>query len=209
MNAQIQARTIQLPAPRLAGDVSLETTLNKRRSIRNFKPGPLPLDALGQTLWAAQGVTGPDGFRTVPSAGALFPLDVYVAVGNVQGLDAGVFKYRPESHGLEEMGHIDKREALCRAVLGQKAMCHAPAVIVLVGIFARTTEKYGRRGFRYVFMEAGHAAQSICLQAVALQLGAVAIGAFYDDKVSRGLGLTNGSTPLYLLPFGETDDVVK
>ena len=212
MSSQVQTQTIQLPEPRLEGTVSLEMTLQNRRSSRHFKPASIPMEMLGQALWAAQGVTVPgdtdstDGSRTVPSAGALYPLDVYVAVGNVRGLEAGVFKYCPESHGLQETGRIDKREALGRAVLGRKTMRHAPAVIILVGIFGRTTEKFGRRGFRYVFMEAGHAAQNICLQAVALKLGSVAIGAFYDDKVSRVLGLANGCTPLYLLPLGETED---
>lgn len=209
MGKKTQLHTNKLPKPQLQGNFSLEAALSERRSIRSFQKTSTSLDILGQLLWAAQGVTSHENFRTTPSAGALYPINVYAAVGNVNGLEQGVYKYRPLTHDLVETGNVDKRDALCRAALVQTAIRQAPVVIVLTANFEKTTVKYGRRGFRYVLMEAGHAAQNICLQATALRLGSVVIGAFSDAKVSRIMGLDRGDTPLYLLPQGKTAETSK
>ncbi len=209
MNKQTRLRTNKLPKPRRQGDFSLEAALSERRSVSSFQKALISLDELGQLLWAAQGVTSPEKFRTTPSAGALYPINVYAAVGNVNGLEPGIYKYRPHTHDLIETGNVDKRDALCRAALVQTAIREAPVVIVLAANFEKTTVKYGRRGFRYVLLEAGHVAQNICLQAVALGLGSAIIGAFSDAKVSRIMGLDRGNTPLYLLPQGKTAETSK
>ena len=209
MKKKPQLKTNKLPKPLLQGDFSLEAALLMRRSVSSFQKALISLDELGQLLWAAQGVTNPDNFRTAPSAGALYPINVYAAVGNVKGLDPGVYKYRPGTHDIVETGNVDKREALCRAALVQKTIRQAPVVIVLAANFEKTTVKYGRRGFRYVLLETGHMAQNICLQAVALHLGSAVIGAFSDAKVSRILGLDRGYTPLYLLPQGKPEETSK
>ena len=207
MNKQIQLKTNKLPKPRLQGNFSLESALSTRRSVSSLQNTPISLDDLGQLLWAAQGVTNSENLRTAPSAGALYPINVYAVVGDVSGLGPGVYKYRPGTHDLIEIGNVDKREALCRAALIQTTIREAPVVIVLAANFEKTTVKFGRRGFRYVLMEVGHAAQNVCLQAVALQLESVVIGGFSDAKVSRILGIDSGYTPLYLLPQGKAAEI--
>ncbi len=189
--------TQDLPAPRLTGSVSLEEALARRRSIRSFEATGLTEAEIAQLSWAAQGSTTAEGLRTSPSAGALYPLEVYVA------LAAGLYRYDPGRHHLEIRSGEDLREELQRAALGQDAIGAAPAVFVITGVFERTAIKYGeRRTPRYVQMEAGHAAQNLLLQAVALGLGAVPMGAFYDDQVRDVLSLPAAEAPLYLIPVG-------
>ena len=195
--------SIALPKPSLAGEISLEHTLQNRRSIRRFSKRSLTLAEISQLLWATQGVTHPAGYRTAPSAGALYPLDIFLVAGRVESLAAGVFHYRPAHHDLIPLTGGDLRTPLVRAALGQGAVSSAPAVVVLTGAMARTTGKYGDRGIRYVFMEAGHAAQNLALQAVGLELGTVMIGAFHDGQVGRVLGLPPDYVPLYLIPTGK------
>lgn len=184
-------------APRATGPLSLEQSLVSRRSIREFTPRALTSTELGQLAWACQGRTDPRGFRTAPSAGALYPLELYVA------LPEGLFHYLPASHALERRAEGDLRPALQEAALGQESVGSAAAVFILAGVYERTAAKYGReRAPRYVHMEAGHAAQNLLLQAVALELGAVPVGAFEDDRVAQVLGLPRDERPLYLLPVG-------
>ena len=198
-----QTQVIELSKPKTDGHVSLEATLKNRRSVRTFKKTPVSLTALSQLLWAAQGVTHYSGFRTAPSAGALYPLEVYVVAGNVEDLVAGIYLYRPHEHVLVQIAQGDHREALSMAALWQKAISHAPVVFVIAGVSERTTGKYGERGIRYVYMEAGHAAQNLCLQAVALGLGSVVIGAFSDHKIGNILKLGKEGMPLYIIPVGK------
>lgn len=195
--------SIPLPEPRLEGDTSVEAALAARRSVREYTGAPLTLADLGQLLWAAQGVTGANQrYRTAPSAGALYPLSLYVVVGDVDDLATGVYRYVPSSHGLMEIGQTDQREALAEAAVGQSWVEQGAAVLVFVGIYERTTAKYGSRGRQYVHMEAGHAAQNVYLQATALDLGTVAVGAFDDAAVQRVIGLGADEVPLYLMPVG-------
>lgn len=193
---------VPLPQPRKGGPLTLEEALARRRSVRAFAPDVLTLDEVGQLLWAAQGLVAPEGRRTTPSAGALYPLEVYLAAGVVAGLPPGVYRYRPVGHRLEPVQVGDVREALCRAALAQDWVRAAPAVVALTAVFERTTWKYGRRGVQYVHMEVGHAAQNLYLQATALGLGTVFVGAFRDDEVQRALGVGPEEVPLGLMPLG-------
>ncbi|QYZ78101.1 SagB/ThcOx family dehydrogenase [Methanofollis formosanus] len=198
-----EAESVQLPAPRENGGRSIEEALATRRSVREYADGPLTLAELSQLLWAAQGVTDEmSGFRTAPSAGALYPLEVYVAAGEVTDLPAGVYRYLPAEHRLERVAEGDVRRDLAGAALNQSAVRDAAAVIAIAGVYERTTGKYGERGIRYVHMESGHAAQNIYLQATSLGHGAVSIGAFHDDEVGRVLGMNEDERPLYLMPVG-------
>lgn len=187
---------IALPEPRTRSDVSLEETLARRRSARQYTDERLTLDEISQLLWAAQGITRDWGARTAPSAGALYPLEVYVATPD------GLYHYLPDGHRAEVLSLQDLRQELARAGLDQSAIHDAPAVFVIAAVYARTAGKYGDRAERYVKLEAGHAGQNILLQAVALGLGGVPIGAFHDDQVQRVLDLPADHEPLYLIPVG-------
>ncbi len=195
-------KTVELPAPRKESGYSLERSLSERRSIREFGRAALTLAEVSQLLWAAQGVTGPGGLRTAPSAGALYPLEVYLVVGNVQHVAAGVYKYESIEHRLAQTATQDTRVELAGAAYDQDWVAEGAALLVLTGVERRTTGKYGQRGVRYIHMEAGHAAQNVLLQAAALGLGGAVVGAFDDDRVSRILSLPPGEQPLYLLPLG-------
>ncbi len=190
---------ISLPKPNLKGEMTLEEAVARRRSIRDFTHHPLSLAQMGQLLWAAEGITGRASYlRAHPSAGALHPLEVYLV-----GPD-GIFHYRPEGHRVGLVRSGDKREALARAAYGQSYVAEAACVIVIAAVYARTTGKYGDRGrMRYVPMDAAHAAQNVLLQAVALGLGAVPVGAFDDEAVRAVLGAAANEVPLYLIPVGK------
>ena len=193
---------VALPPPRLDGDTSVETALQHRRSVRDYDPAPLTLEQVGQLLWAAQGVTDPRGLRTAPSAGALYPLELYVLVGAVNGLNAGLYRYLPQEHGLLPVFAGDLCEDLAEAALGQSCVRRGSIVLLFAAVPERTTAKYGHRGHRYVHMEVGHAAQNVYLQAVSLGLGTVVVGAFDDEQVSELLRLPDDQEPLYIMPIG-------
>jgi SagB-type dehydrogenase family enzyme len=193
---------IELPEPRYDSDVSIEQNLLRRRSIRSYTGESLTLQELSQLLWAAQGVTDPKGFRTAPSAGALYPLELYVVAGDVQDLSPGVYRYEPLEHGLVRTMEGDKRAELADAAVWQNFVGEGAIVIVFTAVYERTTGKYGDRGIRYVHMELGHAAQNLCLQATAMDLGAVTVGAFYDEEVVELLDLPGDEQPLYIIPVG-------
>lgn len=198
-------QSITLPAPRLDSATSVERVLHKRRSVREFKTEPLTIPEVAQLLWAAQGITDPkEGLRTAPSAGATYPLEVYLAAGRVQGLTAGVYRYKPSAHALVRVHEGDIRQALTDAALGQRWVGEGAAVLVLAAVYERTTQRYGDRGIRYVHMEVGHAAQNVYLQGVALGLGTVVVGAFHDGLVRRIMRMLQRETPLYIMPVGRT-----
>jgi SagB-type dehydrogenase family enzyme len=185
-----------LPAPRQTGETSLEEAIASRRSVREFTDEPLAWQDISQLLWAAQGITDPRGLRAAPSAGALYPLELYVV------LKDGAYHYLPERHTVQLLAESDLRGDLWDAGLRQDALRQAPAIFVIAAVYQRTEAKYGERAERYVELEAGHAAQNLLLQAVALELGAVSIGAFYDDLVKAALSLPGDCQPLYLIPVG-------
>lgn len=179
----------------------------KRRSIRSYKSEPLAIAEISQLLWSAQGVTNRKGFRTAPSAGALYPLEVYLAAGDVTDLDTGIYKYNPHRHEMVNTVQGDKRSELCRAGLGQSSIKNAPAVMVFCAVYERVTGRYGKRGIQYVHMEVGHAIQNVCLQAISLGLGSVIIGAFNDNDVKEVMNVELGEQPLLMLPVGKLKNV--
>jgi SagB-type dehydrogenase family enzyme len=197
-----EASAMRLPEPSYTGDISLEESLSLRRSIRSYTNGPLTLRELSQLLWAAQGITDPAGLRTAPSAGGTYPLELYAVVGSVQELEPGVYRYIPDGHQVVKTIEGDRREALCDASLGQEWVKEAAVVFVFAAVYDRTTERYGERGIRYVHIELGHAAENLCLQAIALGLGPVTVGAFHDDRVGGVLNLTKDQEALYVIPVG-------
>lgn len=198
----IKNMIIKLPEPRYSSDTSIEEAILKRRSVRDYKDNPLKLEEVSQLLWAAQGITDKRGFRTSPSAGALNPLEIYIVTGNVNDLSDGIYRYKPHKHDLESVQKGDRRDELCKAALGQSSIRNAAMVIVIAAVYERTTVKYGERGIRYVYMEAGHAAQNVLLQSESLNLGVVVIGAFYDDAVKKVMNMYEREQPLYIIPVG-------
>ena len=194
---------IALPAPRLEGDVAVERALALRRSRRAFAPDALALADAAQLLWAAQGITDAEEKRTAPSAGALYPLEVFLVAGAVSGIPPGVYRYDPKRHQLSRVRSGDVRGEVAQAALGQDWIAKAPAIVVIAGDYLRTAWKYGKRAPRYVHIEVGHAAQNVYLQAVALGLGTTMVGAFRDDELMRVLGLASRTEPLGLLPVGK------
>jgi SagB-type dehydrogenase family enzyme len=197
---------VSLPAPDRDGSTSVEAAIATRRSRRAFDDAPLSLATLSQLLWATQGVTDPDdGHRAAPSAGATYPLEVTVAVGDggVTGLDAGVYRYHPDPHELSQTLATDVRTDLQAATHDQPWVATAPVVVVLSAESDRTTQRYGDRGSRrYVPMEAGHAGQNLYLQAEALGLATVAVGAFVDEAVADAVATPESWEPLYMFPVG-------
>jgi len=177
--------------------MSLEETLSRRRSLRSYYPNrPVSLQDMAQLLWAAQGETAHWGGRTAPSAGALYPLELYAAT------DKQVWRYLADRHHAESIVQEDIRDALWAAGLHQYSLAMAPVIFVMTAVYQRTARKYGDRAERYVKLEAGHAAENLLLQAVTLGLGAVVVGAFYDEQVAAALRLPEDEEPLYLIPVG-------
>ena len=196
---------MKLPAPNLDGGLTVSAAIFARRTVRRFDRRALGLDHLSQLLWAAQGITGPGGFkRAAPSAGALYPMDVYAVAGfgGIEGLAAGVYHYRPGGHEIEAVADGDRRLPLAAACLHQTWMARAPLDLVITGEVERTAVKYGHRGRRYAHIEAGHIGQNVFLQAVALGLAAGIVGAFQDRLLARELGLPERHEPLLVMPVG-------
>ena len=193
---------MKLPEPVREGGMALTAALQGRRSVREFAAEPMTVAGAGQLLWAAQGVTDDKGNRTAPSAGALFPLETYLVAGNVGTLDAGVYRYDPKAHELMPVAEGDLRADIAAISSDQKWIADCAAVIVFSAVVARTAAKYRERAIRYVQFEAGHAAQNVCLQAVALGHGTTAIGAFDDDKMKQVLRMDADEVPLYMVAVG-------
>jgi len=205
---------IKLPSPHLKGKVSLEETILRRRAVRRYRREPLDLSQLSQILWSAQGITGTREFRAAPSAGATYPLEIFVFVGKQGVIDseakqapeelpAGIYHYEADSHSLSLHKPADLRPDLARATLDQEFIIDAPVDIVVCALYHRTSYRYGRRGERYVHIEVGHVGENIHLQAVALGLATVEVGAFHDEEVRKVLGVEEQIKPLYIMPLGK------
>jgi SagB-type dehydrogenase family enzyme len=192
---------ISLPGPKADTEGTLADILGKRRSIRRFSQEDMGIEEAAALLYGAQGVNRRRG-RTAPSAGALYPLELHLVAGNVESLAQGVYHYLPPDHALLPGRTGDVRQELATACLGQTWMADAPMVLAICAVYERVTDRYGERGKRYVDMEAGHAAQNVHLQAAALGLGTVVVGAFEDDVVARILGLSAWECPIALMPVG-------
>jgi SagB-type dehydrogenase family enzyme len=200
---EIKARKkMELPAPSHTSDVSLESAIQARRSVRSFSPRSPSLTDMAQLLWAAQGITSRHRLRAAPSAGALYPLEIYLVAGGINDLDSGAYRYVPATHSLELIKMGDLRSELSSASLGQRSIAQAPVCLVTTAVFQRTANKYGTRSDRYVLIEAGHAGQNILLQAVTRGLGAVVIGAFDDRAVQKVLDLPADHEPISIIPTG-------
>jgi len=200
--SQVQGRhprygkPVALPAPATDGSMSLEQAIERRRSQRSFRPDPLPVAAIGQLLWAGQGIISADGKRTAPSAGALYPLELYVVT------PTEVMHYLPWGHRVEIRAGPGLRPALEAAAFGQAPVGAAPDIIVVAAVPGRTQRKYGARAEAFVELEAGHAAQNILLEATAHGLAAVPVGSFHPSKAATALALPAGQAVLYLIPVG-------
>ena len=213
--AREEQALILLPEARLEGSLSVEEALAERRSIRSYRPGTLSLPELSQVLWSAQGVTypieqAPEGFqwewrgglRTAPSAGALYPLELYVVVGHIDGLKPALYRYVPVEHALALATPGDLRASLSQAAHGQSVISTPPAVLVIAGVVARTAAKYGERAEQFVLLEAGAAAENVFLQCESLGLATVLVGAFVDEEVQEVLQLPDGEEAYVLMPIG-------
>ena len=208
---QIQKNiAIKLPAPCYDSKVSLEKALYKRRSIRNYSDEPLSTSDISQILWSAQGITKKaGGLRTAPSAGALYPIEIYIAVCNVKGLTQGVYKYNPQQHTIIKILEGDKRVELSNAALKQNCIRRGAVNIIIVGIFKRTAAKYGKRSGKYLLMECGAVSQNIYLQSYALNLGTVFVGAFNDESLRSILKMPEDEYPLGIMPIGRNIKTTK
>jgi SagB-type dehydrogenase family enzyme len=187
---------IALPKPTAAGTVSLEEAIGRRRSVRTFGPGPLPVGTIGQLMWAGQGVTSPDGKRAAPSAGALYPLELYAVTATE------MMHYLPDGHRAETRVTPDLRPQLKAAALDQASVGAAPVVIVVAAEPGRLSQRYGAKADAFTDLEVGHAAQNILLQAVVHGLAAVPVGSLDGSGAGRTLGLPPGQTVVYLIPVG-------
>ena len=212
-NRNIPHAVVSLPSPRLEGKISLEETIVGRRSVHRYAREPLELSQSSQVLWSAQGITGSGQLRAVPGAGATYPLEVFVVVGResvivrepkqpLEELQAGVYHYEADSHSLSLHKAADLRSDLDGASLGQEFIVDAPVDIVICALHDRTSGRYGKRTNRYVHMEVGHAGQNVHLQAVALGLATVEVGAFRDEEVREVLYLEEQIKHPYIMPVG-------
>jgi len=195
---------IKLPSPNFSSGTSVEEALRKRRSIREYTDEPLTISDISQILWSAQGITEENyGLRTAPSAGALYPLELYFSSSNVKDLSPGLYKYKPQNHTIKKIKEGDKRTVIANAALGQDAIENSSAMVIITAVPERTAVKYGKRTERYVSIEVGHAGQNIYLQSVSLGLGTVMIGAFKDDALKKVLALPENEIPLAIMPLGK------
>lgn len=192
---------IKLPQPIYTSSISVEEALNTRRSYRRYRNGPLTLQDISQLVWSAQGITSTRGFRTAPSAGGIYPMEVYVASYNVTDLPVGLYHYLPAEHALEFFIKGDLRERIAGVALDQASVRNGDALIIIAADFQRNTQRYGARGSQYIYMEAGHISENVYLQCVTLKLGTVSVGAFDDVQIKRVLNIPYDT--IYLMPIGK------
>lgn len=198
-----EGEIIALVEPARSSPMSVEQALWGRRSVRQYRDEALTLDQVSQLLWAALGVSDAAGHRTAPSAGGLYPLEVYLVAGKVDDLEAGVYHYLPREHSIVRVTSGDIRAAIASAALDQRWMQDAPVILMIAAVYERTQVKYGDRTVRYVNMEVGAAAQNVYLQAESLGLGTVMVGAFYELRVQSAMELEEDVVPLALMPVGK------
>ena len=198
------AEAVKLPPPVYQGAVSVAEALKARRTVRRFASRPLALAQVGQIMWAADGLSDPRGRRTAPSAGATYPLELYLVVGEqgVTGLAPGVYRYLVSEHALSPTVKGDLRAPVARASLHQSWMAEAPVMVVMAAEYRRCTARYGERGVMYTHMESGHVGQNVFLMAETLGLGAGIVGAFEDQGLAQALKLPQDQVPLLVMPVG-------
>jgi len=194
----------ELPKPEVRGTISIEEALLKRRSVREYLPDPLTLPEIGQLLWSAYGITSGEGFRTAPSAGALFPLRVYLAAVRVDGLEPGLYRYAADSHSLDLMKEGGKGDEIVAGTFFQDYISGAAAILIIAADYRGPNEKYGEQGRKFTCMDLGHLGQNVHLQAVALNIGTVAVAAVRPGAIEKILELPEDEEVLYLMPLGKT-----
>lgn len=205
VDRQHRQAVMKLPPPQTKGRITVEEALEQRRTVRAYQSRALKLSQLSQLLWAAQGLTGNSGYkRAAPSAGALYPMDVYAVLGqdSVAQMEAGVYRYEPQKHALSEIARQDVKDAVAKAALWQMWTAKAPVNLIITAEYSRVTGKYHKRGERYAMIEAGHIGQNIFLQAEALGLKAGIVGAFRDHALKRVLKIPPSHEPLMIMPVG-------
>lgn len=206
------AKIVALPAPADPG-ASLHQAIQSRRSIRRYAAKPISLEQLSYLLWASTGIERKERgceFRTAPSAGALYPIETYLVVNNVDGLASGLYHYSIREHALEEIRLGELGDAISDAALGQEMCAQAAVVFVWTAIIQRTRWKYGQRAYRYIYLDAGHVAENLALAAVGLGLGTCQIGALFDDEVNRLIGVDGvEETILYMTSVGWPASVLQ
>lgn len=198
----MKKKKILLPSPKKKGIFSFEETLWKRKSRRQFKKRALTLEEVSQLLWAGQGIIDYNR-KTTPSAGAIYPCFLCLVNKNTKGLDPGIYRYKSQGHYLELVLEEEINTQLCRSCLNQNWIKEAGINIIIGAVFEKTINIYGKRGIRYVLMEAGHISQNIYLQAETLGLATVAVGAFEDEKIKKLLKFSVNEQPLYIMPVGK------
>jgi len=205
IDCALSEEEIKLPSPQLEGKMSVEEALARRRSRRVFKDYPLTIEQVSQLLWSAQGITEErNGLRTAPSAGALYPLDIYLVVGKdkVEDLKVGVYHYNPLQHSLTTILEEDKRREIDQACLSEDFIKDAPVSLIITAEFSRITDIFGEQRFYFAYMEAGHAAQNVYLQVESLGLATVVMGGIKEKDISQALNLPDQHIPLYVMPVG-------
>ncbi len=202
---QFNEEGLALPQPGKSNNISVRQAMQDRRSIRGYRDEELSLYEVSELAWAAQGITNEEGYRTAPSAGATYPLELFLAVGEpgVSNLESGLFRYIPEEHSIKEKSEQNVKEEIVEAALGQNFIKEAPVAFIIGAEYNRTTDVYGDRGKRYVKMEAGHAAQNMYLMSETLGLGMVTVGAFNDEDLKDFVGME--AEPVYIIPVGRPE----
>ena len=199
--SQKDKRVIYLPNPAYDGGISVERSLKERRSVRRYSEEKISTADISQILWSAQGITDKTrGLRTAPSAGALYPLEIYLIAGEVEGVPKGIYKYSPHDHSIKMTIEGDRRQKLLTCC--QPFVRKAPVIVVITGVYSRTASKYGKRADQYVHIEAGAAGQNIYLQSESLGIGTVFVGAFIDSRLRSILSLPENESPLGIMPLG-------
>lgn len=204
-SGQKEENMIKLPEIRRDSEISVEKAVRSRRSHRSFAKKDLSLEKAAQLLWSGQGITGSNRRRAAPSAGALYPLELYLIADRVSGLAEGIYRYLPDDHALRPVLEKDSLREVAEAALHQNFIARAPLALVIAGVEERTADKYGERAARYVLIEAGCSAENIHLQAEALGLGTVIVGAFHDQHLHKTLHMDGDEVPLLIMPVGYID----
>lgn len=209
MNNNRIHKNIPLPVAAMPNSMSLEQAIGSRRSCREFLESPVKIDDLSLLLWSAQGITGSDGQKSAPSAGAQYPMEIYLAVANVSGLVTGTYQYSSHHHSLFQIDEKDSRTTLCEAALDQQPWVSDAAIVIVLTADLLSMQNHfreqpprGLRGERYVYLESGAIAQNLQLQATSINLGAVIVGGFDDEAVASELNLPNSIKPTALICIG-------
>ncbi|HPI92130.1 MAG TPA: SagB/ThcOx family dehydrogenase [Deltaproteobacteria bacterium] len=202
------AKVIPMERPQKCGEMTLYEAILRRKSLRRFVDAPVSMDSLSCLLWASSGIQRREmgfAFRTAPSAGALYPVETYAVVHQVEGIAQGVYHYNVKGHVLEEIKRGDFRAHIAQAALGQIMCAQASVVIAWTALFERSLWKYRQRAYRYVYLDAGHMAQNLALASTSIGLGSCQVGALFDDEVNEILGVDGiQESILYMSVVGQT-----